>query len=139
MRVACAHDRAAILKNLHMLDPGNGFQLPVLVNPDIQDASYLVRRHQREREIVPFGEANHAADSVLRSCNHQAMIVDYVHWSIRPERRKIVVENESAFVAWVARSCGTGISGTEIALQVVSGRLGPGSIFNLSLPRPVGA
>src|SRR5262249_16786369 len=94
MRIAGAHDGAAVLKNLHMFDPGNSSQLAVLLSPHINYFTDFLSGHKREREIVPLGKADDAADAAFAFDQQQPRVVTFAWRRLRTKSGKVVVENK---------------------------------------------
>src|SRR5215472_10580460 len=137
MRVAGAHDGATILKNLNVIDPRNIPQVEVLLNPEVDDASDFLLRHQSHGEIVSLGETYNPADSALAARKHQKVVVEVCGRRVRAEGGKVVVENEGGFVTRVAQPAGARVSGAKVALGVVGFSRGLRDLFHLALPRTV--
>ena len=75
MRIAGAHHLAAILKNLNMLDTGDGCQFASLDDPGANDFFDFGCPHSRQGQVVARQEAHHSADATLGLRNQQAFIL----------------------------------------------------------------
>ena len=61
MRIAGAHERAAIFEDLYVTNPGNFFQLQILFGPHLDDFTNFTGRHERNGQVVPGTKTDHAA------------------------------------------------------------------------------
>jgi len=71
MRIAGAHHRAAVLEDLHVLDPVQAGHILVLLRPCIHHAANLRLGHAGQGQAVVGMEADHLAQSARRLCNQQ--------------------------------------------------------------------
>src|ERR1700736_6693170 len=77
MRIASAHECAAVLKNLHVPDPGKGAELPILVRPHVNDLAQFLRLHAGYGQIVTRRKTDHPADTSLAASDDQPALIDF--------------------------------------------------------------
>src|SRR5437016_2587601 len=82
-------------------------------------------------------KTNDATDARLSFCN-QSTFLELLHRRVRPQRRKVVVEDERVRVVEIARASRPLIARTQIASWIILGKFWRLRLFNLSLPRTVG-
>src|SRR5512146_2830158 len=71
--IAASHQRATVLKDLHVIDISAGTDLTVLLRPDINHFPNIRRIHLRDRQIMARREAHHSTHATLRFRNDDAL------------------------------------------------------------------
>jgi len=135
MRIAGAHHRAAVFKNLHMLDEGLSGKLSVLRSPRLHHGLDLRNGHARKRQAVVRMEAEHTAYPALLLCTQQPRSGRGRHRRIRQQSGIVVIECEYRCVIGIPVPPSAFIPGAEIAFRVVMERSGSFRLPRLSLPR----
>ena len=139
MRVACAHHLAPVLENLHMRNPRHGSKLFELGRPRPHYSSDLVDTHARERQVMAWSKAHHAADSLF-ALGDQQPFSSYVEASQRRiffQSGKVVLKDKRGIILRIQDSTRSLIARTQVAGGIISRALDRGRCFNQALPRPL--
>src|ERR1700686_2979106 len=121
MRVAASHHQSAILKNLHIIDPGLPSQTLRFLYPNIDQAADFGHGHLRKCQIMPRRKTNNPANAALTLGYNNAFLVDiYLRlWRFGLESGEIIVENECVAIQRIALSAGANVSGTQITIRII--------------------
>jgi len=140
MGVAGAHHRAAVLEDLHVLDPVVGAQLLVLAHPGVDDGADLFAGHAGQGERVVGVVAEDLAEA---ACRHGAEKLRGLRSGRRgrigQESGVIVYKGEHAVVGRIDRTAGTVVAGAEVAFRIVGDAGRRGFLAHFALPRPLRA
>src|SRR5690348_3178016 len=139
MRIAGAHQFAAVFKDLDVADPRNLGEQGELLDPGVNHATQILRVHSRNGEIVTRGETQNAAEAAVGLRDKQAVLLVAKRLSFGQERGKIIVEGVSSGVLRSLVAAGALVSRTQVAAGIVSGQRRRRKLFYFSLPRALGA
>ena len=121
MRVTRSHRRAAILKNLYVVDLRHRAQFAELLRPGTDYVFNVLWLHGGKRQVVAWREADYAAESGFTFSDNQSAI-----FQIHPvvvnggfKRGEIIIEDECAGIARVNYPTYSGISRAKVAGRVI--------------------
>lgn len=134
VRVAGAHQFAAVFEDLDVMDPGDLREHGELPDPGIDDTAQCKRAHSRDGEIVARREAQDAADATIGLCYKQIPLLILQRLDIRQKRGKIVLKDVRLRILRSLLSVDTFVSGTEITVWIVGDRRRRWKLFYFSLP-----
>src|SRR2546421_10655391 len=136
MRIARAHHLAAVLEDLHVINPWNFPKRAVLFDPAVHDGAQFRDAHSRNSEIMARRKTHHAADSLLHSPNKQAARIKLELPDVRQHRRVIVIKSVRFRITWRLRSARALITRAQIAVRIERDRRRSYELFHFPLPRP---
>src|SRR5438105_4879687 len=139
MRVAGAHEFAAIFENLYVADPGNLRERGKLFGPSIDHAAQFAGVHSWNGEIVARGKAQDAAQSAVGSGDEQTIFLVLQRLGFGQERTKVVLEHIRFRVSRRLSAAGALVSRAQITAGVVSDRRSRRRLLYFSLPGALGA
>src|SRR5438128_12004293 len=96
--IARAHHLAAILENLHVVNPGNLPKCAVLLDPSIHDSAQFLDAHLRHGEIVSRRKTHHPANPLLCFSYQQSGRIKLDSGSVRPDGLVSVVKNVTLLI-----------------------------------------
>ena len=85
MRIAGTHQGAAILEDLDVLDPTCLLQFQELLHPHVDHFANFAHGHPWNRQIVPWRETDHAANSRFGLRHQQTCIIFTLFRNIRQQ------------------------------------------------------
>ena len=138
VRVAGAHQFAAVFEDLHVADPGDLRKRSVLLDPSVNDAPQFLSVHSRNGEIVARSETQYSADAAVGLGDEQTILLVLQRLDFGQKRGKIVVEGVSSGILRSLLAAGSLVSRAEITIGIVSNRRWRWKLFHFSLPRALG-
>ena len=135
MRIARAHEFAAVLEDLHVTDPRNLRERRALLGPGVHHAAQFARVHSRNGEIVAGRKAQDTANAAIGLGNEQTIlfVLQWLHFG--QKRGEVVLENIRFRIFGRLPAAGALISRAKIAVGIVSDRRWRGKLLHFSLPR----
>ena len=135
-----AHHGAAVLEDLHVVDPGMLREGGGFKGPGVDDGGDFGHGHAGERERVVGVKAEDAATAALGLGDEQR---GFIRWGrgrvVGQQRGKVVVEGEDGFVVGIVHAAGAGVGGAEITGRVVGEAGGGDGLAGFALPGTLGA
>src|SRR5262249_23054644 len=124
MRIASAHDGAAILEDLYVAHPIDLLQLRELLAPHANHFADFLERHARNGEVMPRRKADDAADALLGVSHQQAGLVFSKDGDIGEQCGVVVVESKGTGELGISCAIGARIAWAQVAGRIVSGEVG---------------
>ncbi len=136
MRIAASHHLAAVLKDLHVVEPIATTQLDILVRPNVHHSTYIRRVHACERKAVVRGKADHPAQSALTTVGQQSAVSTFARRRVRAHGRKVVLEDERMLVLRIPHTARARVSWAQVALRIIASPRRLWEFLHLALPGP---
>src|SRR5215472_6056645 len=122
MRVAGAHEFAAILKNLHVADPGDLREFRVLLSPGVDYPAQCAGIHPGNGEIVMRRKAQDSTEATIGLRNEQTVVLIVQRFASRQKRGKVVIEYICSRVFRCLLATSAAVAGAKIAVGIVGDR-----------------
>src|ERR1700678_1351391 len=139
MRIAGAHQRAAIFKWQNVIDPRKRAELRVLFGESVDYGAKSLYVHTRHTQIMLRRKTDDAADAGFAASDEQFLYFDHAFGCVGSHGWKIVIENKCTGILRILCAVDANISGAHVTFGIVGERFDGCGRFDAALPGASGA